>query len=538
MQIESHATPSIETPQQRYATLHRAIERGLDSDEIWRELAEVSVRLGHADEATTCLRRVRNPVIHSILESRLVHLGVVEDPAARNGLARRHTAAPAASSAGAKNAHDTDKGDVPGLGEHIVDALQYLFHQHMPWLVVVTTLAFPVVVGLGGFLTAGGSPLVLAAIAAVPGLSVLAVVGAMGRQILLASSGGSADVPNVPELGQLLRDARTFLLDAALVLGILVVPTLLAMVLGAPLSTTLPGLAIGAFFTPLAWGLRQLRGDFGALSPVTLLRGLTRCGPSYAGIVPVCWLLFAPAALTGWATWGRPVWVQIAAIGPLFVVPLFVVSRLLGTWLDSRRQELGNVLVAVRRPVKPALKAPKVAGATKAAPAAADQTPAPRFPRRPEGLEHFEAPSVRPLAPALQTTAARPTPTAARPRAATAPTAAPRPRPQPTPAARSTPPAPRAQPAHAAQPATPVRQTRPAPATPPAPKAPVAPVAKRRVEPAPPPAAKAPRAIEGRGPRRAGSVSEDAPDLTQLPGAVVLTGQDRARHGAAARPKV
>ncbi len=508
MQLESHATPPKETPQQRYATLHRAIERGLDSDEIWKELAEVSLRLGHADEATSCLRRIRNPALHAALESRLVRLGVIEDPDARGSGSRGHAAAPAASDAGPAHVRDRDGGDTPGLGEHVADALQYLFHQHMPWLVMVTTMAFPVVVGLGGFLTAGGSPLVLAAIAALPGLSVLAVVGAMGRQILLASSSGSADVPNVPELGQLVRDARTFLLDAVVVVGTLLVPTLVAMILGAPLSTTLPGLVIGAFFTPLAWALRQLRGDFGALSPVTLLRALARCRLRYLGIVPVCWLLFTPAALTAWAVFGRPVWVQIAAIGPLCVVPLFVVSRLLGTWLDTMRHRLGGVLHANPPAAAPAAGRPQPAAPQPAAPQPAAPRPAtprpaakpptvargaaaptPRLPRRPEALEHFTAPNVKPLAVGRQP--ARPTPPPTR---AAAPAAA---------AGR--------------RPATPAPA--PAPARPPA--------------PAPAPA----RRIEGRGPRREPVGLDDTPDLSQMPGAVVVTGSDRARHGAAARPR-
>ena len=71
-------------------------------------------------------------------------------------------------------------------------------HQHMPWLVLTTMLAFPLVVGLGGFLTAGGSPLLLAAIAALPGLTVLVIVAAMGHEILRSSSSGESDVPNLP----------------------------------------------------------------------------------------------------------------------------------------------------------------------------------------------------------------------------------------------------------------------------------------------------------------------------------------------------
>ncbi|MBX3462691.1 MAG: hypothetical protein KF830_05945 [Planctomycetes bacterium] len=519
MQLESHATPPKETPQQRYATLHRAVERGLDSDEVWRELAEVSLRLGHGDEAVACLRRIRNPALHAALESRLVRLGLIEDPAARNALSRRHPRAPAAGHAGGGEGHG--RSDTPGLGEHVLDAFQYLCHQHMPWLVVVTTLAFPFVVGLGGFLTAGGSPLVLAAIAAVPGLSVLAVVGAMGRQILLASSSGSADVPNLPELGQLLRDARTFLVDAGIVFGSLLAPTIGAMALGAPLSTTLPGLLVGALFTPLAWALRQTRGDFGALSPVTLLRALARSGRRYLGLVPVCWLLFAPAALTAWAVFGRPAWVQIAAIGPLAVAPLFVVSRLLGTWLDTMRHELGGLLVAGRPRSRTKAGTEPAAAASKPAAASDPQPERPRLPRRPEALEHFRAPNVKPPTatgkPGRPAAAARPTarPTAARP--ATAPASG---------AARPAPGAPASR-ASGVPPASKASAAPKAPAAPPAP----APAAPRS------PAGKAPaaRQIEGRGPRRAGL--DDTPDLSQMPGAVVVSGQERARQGAAARPR-
>ncbi|MBL9077188.1 MAG: hypothetical protein JNL08_06785 [Planctomycetes bacterium] len=539
MQLESHATPPKETPQQRYATLHRAIERGLDSDEVWKELAEVSLRLGHGDEAAACLRRIRNTDLHAALEQRLVRLGVIEDPAARHGLAaRRHAGAPAASHAGGQPAPGAAHDEPASTAEHVVDALQYLFHQHMPWLVLVTTLAFPVVVGLGGFLTVGGSPFVLAAIAALPGLSVVAVTGAMGRQILLASSSGSADVPNVPELGQLVRDARRFLLDAALVLGTFFVPSLLAIALGAPVSTTLPTLLVGAFFAPLAWGLRQLRGDYGALSPVTLVRGAARCGLGYAAIVPVCWLLFAPAALAAWGVLGRPIWVQIAAVGPLAVAPLFVVSRLLGTWIDTMRPKLGSVLVGERKAPQPV----PVAAAPQA-PAA----PQPRLPQRPAALEQFAAPKVRPLmvqnrantgaasvAPKPQSAApaARPARPATPPAPAQPAAAQRRPAPPqraasgPSPAAAKT-----AQP----QPAQPQpAQPRPAQPRPAQPASPAAQPKTARPQPAAP-ARPEPRAIEGRSPRRAPAVSEEIPDLTQLPGAVVLTGSERARHGAAAR---
>jgi hypothetical protein len=415
-------------------------------------------------------------------------------------------AAPAASDAGPGErqspAAREHQFEVSGLQEHVVDAVQYLLLQHMPWLVLFTTMAFPLVVGVGGFLTAGGSPLLLAALAAVPGLCVLAVVGAMGRLVLVTSSEGSFDVPSVPPLGTLVREARRFLADAVLVLGTLIAPSIAALALGAPWTTTLPALATGAFFAPLAWGLRQVRGDYGALSPVTLLRGVARCGLPYFGLAAVCWSLFAPAVLVAWAVFGRPVWVQIAIIGPLGVLPLFAASRLIGTWLDTMRLELGGLLHRTRA-ARPAAAATSAGPTTAAASLAA--TPAvepPRYPRRPAALEHFAAPVAkgRAAAPPKSTAASgAPAANGRRPASAKAPAAARR---VPAPPPQSV--------------------ARPPVARPPAAK---------------PPAAKTPAAKPPVPKPRAAKPAEK-PDLSSMPGAVVVSGRERARHGAAApRPR-
>ena len=496
MQLESHATPPQESPQQRRAALHRAIERGLDSDEVWNELATICLELGLDDEAQRCVRRLTNPTLRLALESKLVRRGRTASsasakarPAARSAVPPAHPARPAAPHAAAPAASDAgqevtaepaagpraDRFEIAGLYEHLLDAVQFLFQQHMPWLVLLTTLAFPLVVGVGGFLTAGDSPLLLAALAALPGICVLAVVGAMGRRILVASSEGGVDVPALGDLGPLVGDARRFLCDASLVLGALLAPSLVALALHAPLLTTLPGLLLGLFFTPIAWALRQVRRDLGALSPVTLVRGVARCGLGYVGIAILCVTMFVPAGLVAWAVFGRPVFVQIAVIGPLCVLPLFVVSRLLGTWLDSMRLELGVVLLGARR------REPRDVR-TLVSESMVD-VGKPRFPRRPDGLAHFEAPSVKTNQSTQRLKATR------HARAKGAPAAA-----------------------------------APAPAATPAPAA-----------PAKPAAAPAARSIEGRGPRRAALA--DSPDLSKMPGAVVVSGQDRVKQGAAARPR-
>ena len=61
MEVETHATPPVESPEQRYASIHRAIERGLESDELWKDLALVSAELGHNEEALRCLGKIVNP---------------------------------------------------------------------------------------------------------------------------------------------------------------------------------------------------------------------------------------------------------------------------------------------------------------------------------------------------------------------------------------------------------------------------------------------------------------------------------------------
>src|ERR1044071_8299159 len=52
VQLENIATPQEDqTPELRYASLHRAVERGMASDEVLRDLVEICLQLGHVDEA-------------------------------------------------------------------------------------------------------------------------------------------------------------------------------------------------------------------------------------------------------------------------------------------------------------------------------------------------------------------------------------------------------------------------------------------------------------------------------------------------------
>ena len=337
MNLENHAHPPMASPQERYAELHLAVERGLDADECWQELAAVCLQLGEHSEAEASARRVRAVTIRLSLLSKISRERA--RAAARPPVS--HCEAPAASDAGLKAADQHP----PTLREHVVDALQFLVHQHMPWLALMTTLAFPLVVGVGGHLIGERSPTLLLAIAAVPCLCVLTLVAAMARRVLLASAEGHGEVPPVPAFGELVRDAGAFFGDALLVCGLLMGPGITAALLAAPAISTLIGLAAGTFLMPLAWALRQLRGDLGALSPVTLLRGARRCGRDYIGVAATVAAAFAPMLAVAWAMKGRAEWLQVAALAPACMLATLFASRLLGTWLDVQRHRLGELVL-------------------------------------------------------------------------------------------------------------------------------------------------------------------------------------------------
>ena len=361
MQIVSHAAPLGETPQQRYASLHRALERGLESDEVWAELNSVCQTLGHRGEALHCAQQIRSAAMRARAEQEVLA------PAARRERAD-HSGAPAASHAGSANKpaqRRTVLEAPPSALEHLLDAAQYLLHQSMPALVLVTMLSFPLVVGLGGFLTAGGSPLLLAAIAALPGLSILVVVAAMGRQILLRSSEGEGDVPPMPAMAGMLRDARSFAVDGALVTAAFGGVPICLFLAGASTFTLAAAVFLAALIAPLSFAILQVRGDLRGLSPMFALRATQRAGKGYPMIALATTLAFAPAIGVAACVLDRPAWVQIAAVGPLFVLPVFAAARLLGTWLDTNSGALGELLerrplpVAQRaRPARPAPPAP------------------------------------------------------------------------------------------------------------------------------------------------------------------------------------
>ncbi|MBK8101530.1 MAG: hypothetical protein IPK26_30995 [Planctomycetes bacterium] len=87
MQLENFATPHGQTPQLRYASLHRAVERGLASDDVYKELVDICLRLGHVEEAISVWRRMPHGALRQVLQSQLQR---------RAACSRRRPATPAA----------------------------------------------------------------------------------------------------------------------------------------------------------------------------------------------------------------------------------------------------------------------------------------------------------------------------------------------------------------------------------------------------------------------------------------------------------
>jgi len=276
-------------------------------------------------------------------------------------------------------------------------------------------------------------------------------------------------------------------------------------------------MAIGMFLTPIALVLRQSRGDIGALSPIAMLRGIG-CAKGYLKITGAFWLAFAPAAIAFWSSLGHAIWLQIAIVGPLAVLPTFATARLLGTFTEVHRWRLGMLLypstnnvergspsATRRRPVQNRVRTatktsgklrvtatspqvgPKRARPTKAVPPdhgrPTRSKARTKLPARPVGIEQMAARSTPQPGQIVQHSAGEPgaTPTSRRSRPL-------------RPGASKTP-----------------ARPKPAPRQPAASRKPARPTSSPAV--------------------RTGMM-DDAPDLSGIPGARVISHADRERYGA------
>lgn len=524
----------------RYASLHRTIEGGLETDRVWAELIEACVELGRHDEAENSFWNLKD---HATRRRLLVSLQ-------RRGLLLGVALGPAESDAedggpSVRNGRFRE-GSLP---DRIADGFRFLFSDHMPITAIVTTVTFPIVVGLGGFLTSTvQNSLVLPLLALIPALSVVGLVGALGRRILVEASLGLDDPPEIPTAKTLARESGRFLLDFGLLAALFLGPGFVLANLASHVgwSSALAALAVGLLLLPMAMALRQTRDDWTCLAPSVLFGSIVRGGAEYLAVVGVAGVLFLPSFLAVLMSSGSHLYLLVSVVGPLAVVPTFVVSRLLGQFLFAMRrtyhvEAIAAAVATAPAPVRPDFATPRLSGRLQApthpeAAPAAKSAPAARAPaRRPAAAARPAAtqpgtgsrPAARPPAGAPRPTAARPTAARPAPAAQRAPAARPAGAAQPTngtpapaarrPLAQRTPPVePRPAPASVAQQAgMPAPRLRirddmtPAPATPAAPTAP----ARRGV---------------------GAIIGEAIPDLTKMPGVSVLKGDARVAAGAAA----
>lgn len=546
------APPARLSPEMRYASLHRTIENGMDSDRTWLELIQICVELDRRDEARRAFGHIHDTNLRRRAFNLLLAAGVQVELPVAEGIA-------IASGLHASGPHATRR-----LIDWIADAFRFLFQDHMPLTVVVATVTFPLVVGLGGILTAGvHNSLLLPLIALVPALSVVGLIGALGRRILVEASQGLDDAPEVPSFGSLAREAGRFLVDGTVLSALFLGPGLaLASFTDVGISAIASAFAVGGTLLPMALAMRQTRDDWACLSPMALFSNIRRAGPRYFVAVLASFVLMAPAAVSFWLTAGSALYLVISVVGPLVVVPIFVISRLFGqTMIDIERDRVDEErqLAAAQRVVT---QAPPVLAT--AAPARASL----RAPVHPESGRNDSTVTAPAASVARSIATAQPSQAAPKPAAPAKPqvqrTQAPR-------AAAPATPAPRAP-----QPAAPAKRrpgTSDVPGgsvglrsdraaapkassrsvAPPEPNPMRASAAAEPAAPANPPQAATPAAppvprLRPRDDQRSPStpapqryrsasasvVGEEIPDLTKLPGVSVLRGSARVAAGAAA----
>ncbi len=488
MRIEQITAPiPDQTPQQRYASLHRAVEKGLASEGTWIELAKVCAEIGLFEEAKSAFEKVTTSTERTHVRMHLVRRGVLPPEADESTPADRYVTMDLA----------------PTFREEVIDACRFLFVDHMPLTVIVATMSFPLVVGLGGFLTASSNMLLFSAIALVPGLTVIGMVGALSRRIMQESSHGIDDAPRIPDVVTLFREGARFLTDALLLAVLFLGPAIAMFLTNAPLGASIAAALLGALLMPMAMVIRQVTNDWRTLSPNVLFRAIVKGGKPYFAASALGAGIFLPAATAFALTFGSQPYLQVSVVGPLMVAPLFVMARLLGRVFATRRDELALVIATNVVAARTTSRKPLQPRRTTSAPQAKPARPKLSAPSHPEAGHQAAHPTTRPATAATrpQVTQRAPVPVMAG-------------------AATETHPAATSQHAMSSR-TSPAAPTRPTP------------TGLRTT----PQSTSMPQTPNGASLPGAAMVGDPIPDLTKMPGFNVVTGKDRERAGAAAQTR-
>lgn len=480
MRLEDNiaAPPPALSPELRYASLHRAIEKGIDSDSTYVELVKVCLQLGKQDEARNTFAKVNSPRERVHLQNLLLRHRVIEKPVLT------------AEECGIESiqVRRSFRGEIAGAGH-------FLFVDHMPLTTITMTAAFPLVVGLGGFVSQKLHSPWLANIALLPALFALAIVFAVARRVLLDARRGLEDAPSLHGSKDMLLEGGFAMLDTVLLGTLFLGPGIVMTQLDVPLPGSLLALAVGAFLLPMALMLRVVRCDWQSLSLQTLFATIVKGGLPYVRTAGTIAALFLPALLAGISTSGSRLYLALSVIGPLSVAPLFLAARLMGRLVDAEGERLGAFAAEpVPEPVhedESVVRMVKLERKKKAP------------------IQRRESPLAKKLEAAAQQRA----PQQQLKRIASTPAPAPLPKPKPAAAA----PAPVKAPAQSPKPA-------PAPV---APRKAVAQPTRTTAAARPAPASPAPRSRPAPAPVVHAAPAELPPELASMPGLVVRPGSSR-----------
>lgn len=270
------------------------------------------------------------------------------------------------------------------MRERVVDALGILDEGGTRWRVVGVTIAFPVLMLLGGALTSLGDSLLLQLLAALPALLLLGMVGAFGQFVLAVTLQGLAHIDNPPRLTELVRQAPRVLLRLAALSATFLGPGLLVVLLGHwPVGILI---VLGGFLLlPVAAALLLGTGSWRALSPVLVITAIRRAGRASRIDAGVSAMLCVPALLALLLTLGQSAYTMLTVVGPLAATPALLAARMIGLTLCEHRHALAGLfplpvvedLAAAATLAKPA--------APRARPGSAVATARPRIATRPAG---------------------------------------------------------------------------------------------------------------------------------------------------------
>ena len=315
------------TLKEQYARLHESIEKGESSDHVWSELSRVCYALGYEAEAVRGAQNVRNVERRRRIEMFLIQKGLLE---------------PASESRRAHGARTTPPRST--TGEEVASAAGFLLRGQTPLTVMTATLAFPLVIGVGGFLTSRSGSWLFPIIALATAMAVVTIIGVMARHVISRSCCGMDDPPTIPTLSRLPRAAARFWLDLTIVPGLLILPGLLSVHLGLHWGIATSLLATGGALTPMSFALRQIHDDWRGLSPFIVVPAVFRVGPPYALVLVACGLIFTPALLAlAWSA-QSDLYLRAAFLGPLVTAPMLLAARLIGRTLFVHRRKLKGLV--------------------------------------------------------------------------------------------------------------------------------------------------------------------------------------------------